>query len=545
MNDPATEPEGQLRGQRNPAAEDEPVAGGSPRVSYGIDGCYHDYTGVPVLANVSFSLAPGEVHGLCGENGSGKSTLIKILTGVVQPSRGTIRKGGQEVRLHDPVDAQKLGVGVVHQDYHLFPELTVAQNIFGLNARMPRRPWTRTLDRTKVERTVEGLLDELHIEIPSTMPVHRLGPAERKFVEIASAMILRPQFLILDEPTASLEPTAARSVLEMLRRLRQRGVGLAFVTHRLDEILRISDRITVIRDGLVVRELVEGEADEALLAELITGGLAEQEASRRRRREPSEETAIRVSDLRVGPGRPPVNFEVRRGEIFGLTGLLGAGAETIVRMIGGAQRLQGEIEVDGQPIRLRNPRSALAAGIGYIPEDRKNTGLIREQSVALNISLPSLGSVSRAGVLRRAEIDSRAESYRTDLSIKTSSVGVPIWTLSGGNQQKVMLAKWLASGARVLAIEEPTHGVDVGAKIQVHELLRTFADRGGTVLVASTDVGEVLEICDRIGVMRHGALAQIVSAEQLSKAAVTVLGTSDAEQMLETMIESETAAAAA
>ncbi|MGI9556830.1 MAG: sugar ABC transporter ATP-binding protein [Solirubrobacterales bacterium] len=507
---------------------------------YGTAGCYHDYTGVPVLANVNFFMRPGEVHGLMGENGSGKSTLIKILTGVVEQRRGMILLDGETVKLSGPRSAQQLGIGVVHQDYHLFPELTVAQNIFGVNAPMPRKRWTRAMDRTKVERTVESLLEELRIEIPSTRPVHQLGPPERKFVEIAGAMILRPQFLILDEPTASLEPTAARSVLEMLDRLRQQGVGLCFVSHRLDEVTKICDRITVIRDGVVVGDLERGDADEGKLANLITGGMDEIDQKHRRDWTPTGDIALKVSQMTVGPGRPEVGFEVEKGEIFGLTGLLGAGAETIVRMLGGAEPPQGNIEIGGKRWKIRTPVDAQKAGIGYIPEDRKNTGLIREQSVALNISLPSLSSVSRAGILNHNEIDRRAERYKEDMSIKTQSIDSPIWTLSGGNQQKVMLGKWLASGAGVLAIEEPTHGVDVGAKVQVHDLLREYADAGGTVVVASTDVGEVLEICDRIGVMRHGELTHIVSAEDLTKASATVLGTTDAEQMLEALIETDT-----
>ena len=507
---------------------------------YGIRGCYHDYTGVPVLANVDFVIAPGEVHALVGENGSGKSTLIKILTGALSPRLGTIRMEGEEVRLATPKDAQSLGLGVVHQDYHLFPELTVAQNIFGVNAAPPRRRWTRTVDRTQVERTVEGLLDELRIEIPSTKKVHQLGPAERKFVEIAAAMLLHPRFLILDEPTASLEPSAARAVLDLMGRLREQGVGLAFVSHRLDEVMSVGDRTTVLRDGAVISCVPNSETDETKLADLITGGLDKKEAAKRREWQPSGDVVLRVSDLRVAPGRPALSFEVERGEIFGLTGLLGAGAETIVRMLGGALPLDGRLELGGSPGRVRDPRQANRLGIGFIPEDRKGTGLISEQSIALNVSLPSLPSVSRGGVLRWPAINNRAEEYRTDLSIKAGSVDQPVWTLSGGNQQKVMLAKWLASGVKVLAIEEPTHGVDIGAKVQVHDLLRSFADRGGTVVVASTDVGEVLDICDRIGVMRHGELAEIVSADELTRSAVTVLGTKDPEQMLETLIESET-----
>jgi ABC-type sugar transport system ATPase subunit len=213
-------------------------------------------------------------------------------------------------------------------------------------------------------------------------------------------------------------------------------------------------------------------------------------------------------------------------------------------MLGGAEPLNGVLEVSGAPGKIQNPRDAYRLGIGFIPEDRKGSGLIREQSIALNVSLPSLGNVSRAGVLRNAKIHDRAEGYCGELSIKAGSVDQPIWTLSGGNQQKVMLAKWLASGAKVLAVEEPTHGVDVGAKTQVHDLLRAFVDEGGTVIVASTDVGEVLDICDRIGIMRHGALAQIVSADELTRSAVTVLGTRDPEQMLETLIESDAIRAA-
>jgi ABC-type sugar transport system ATPase subunit len=512
---------------------------------YGITGCYHDYTGVPVLTDVDFVIEPGEVHALVGENGSGKSTLIKILTGALSPRLGTIQLDGEEVRLSNPKDAQRLGVGVVHQDYHLFPELTVAQNIFGVTAAPPRRRWTRTVDRTQVERTVEGLLEELRIEIPSTQKVHRLGPAERKFVEIAAAMLLRPRFLILDEPTASLEPSAAHAVLDLMSRLREQGVGLAFVSHRLDEITAVGDRTTVLRDGDAVACLPTSQADEKKLADLITGGMDREEAAKRRDWQPSGDVVLRVTDVRVAPGRPPISFEVERGEIFGLTGLLGAGAETLVRMLGGAQPLDGQLELDGVPGRIRNPRQANRLGIGFIPEDRKAAGLISEQSIALNVSLPSLPSVSRGGMLNWPAINGRAEQYRDDLSIKTGSVDQPVWTLSGGNQQKVMLAKWLASGVKVLAIEEPTHGVDIGAKLQVHDLLRDFAERGGSAVVASTDVGEVLDLCDRIGVMRHGELAEIVSADELTKSAVTVLGTRDPEQMLETLIETDTAPAGA
>jgi ABC-type sugar transport system ATPase subunit len=506
---------------------------------YGIEHGFHDYTGVPVLTDVALELRPGEVHALCGENGSGKSTLIKILTGAVQPRRGRILLDGEELSLSNPKAAVDRGIGVVHQDYQLFPELTVAHNIFGVNVPQPRRRFTRTVDRTAVEQRVEGLLRRLGIEIASTRLVRSLGPAERKFVEIARAMLLEPRFLILDEPTASLEPSGAQRVLALLDRLRDQGVGLMFVSHRLDEVMRIADRVTTLRDGRVVSSVPASELDHDTLADLITGGVAKVDTERKRGPLGGEKV-IEVEDLRVAPGGPQIAFEVQRGEIFGLTGLLGSGAERVVRMLGGAEPLTGTLRVDGKRRTLRSPRHASRLRIGFIPEDRKAAGLVAGQSIATNISLASLDSVARGGVLSHRAIRERAERYRDSLSIKLASVHAPVSTLSGGNQQKVMLAKWLASGVRVLVVEEPTHGIDIGGKAQVHDLLRRFAADGGTVIVASTDVGEVLDVCHRIGVMRHGALTQVVDAAAVTRARITALGSHEPERVLETLIEEQT-----
>lgn len=505
---------------------------------YGIRDASHDYTGVPVLTDVALELRAGEVLALCGENGSGKSTLIKILTGVVRPRRGEILLDGEQITLGSPRAAVDRGIGVVHQDYQLFPELTVAQNIFGVNVPPPRRRFTRVIDRSAVEHRVEGLLHRLGIEIPGTRLVRSLGAAERKFVEIARAMLLEPQFLILDEPTASLEPSGAQRVLSLLDRLRDQGVGLMFVSHRLDEVMQIADRITTLRDGRVVSDAPASELDEDRLAHVITGGVEKVDRSREHDL-PSSDVVVEVEGLRVTPGCPPISFHVRRGEIFGLTGLLGSGAERVVRMLGGAEALDGTLKVQGKAAKVRTPRDANALGIGFIPEDRKAAGLIPEQSIATNISLASLSSISRAGVLRRRDIRERAHHFRASLSIRLDSIDAPVATLSGGNQQKVMLAKWLASGVDVLVVEEPTHGVDIGGKAQVHDLLRRFASDGGSVVVASTDVGEVLDLCHRIGVMRHGALATVVDAAELTSARITALGSHerDPERALEHLVE--------
>jgi ABC-type sugar transport system ATPase subunit len=505
---------------------------------FGIENVSHDYSGVQVVKNVDFELRPGEVHALIGENGSGKSTVIKILTGAVKPRSGRIYLDDETVAFHNPGAARSQGIGVVHQDYNLFPELTVAQNVYGVSVAPPRRRWTRMIDRGELSSRIGELFDALHIEIPPDRLVRNLDAAERKFVEIARAMLLKPQFLILDEPTASLEPEGSRTVLELLRRLREQGVGLMFVSHRLDEVRVISDAISVLRDGRLVERIEPSEATEERLANAITGGV-ETVPTRSRPQRGAHEPLLRVEDVRVAGSAPPVTLEIGRGEIFGLTGLLGSGCAQLTRMIGGAEPLRGRALLGGEEITLRTPRDASRHGIGFIPEDRKAVGLIPEQSVAINISLSALGSVSKNGVLSQKLISERAHKYRDRLTIRTASIYQPVMRLSGGNMQKVLLAKWLASGVSILAIEEPTHGIDIGGKAQVHELLRDFADNGGTVLIASTDAAEVLELCDRVGVMRHGALARLVSVEEMTRASLTADSTRDPEQVLDQLISSD------
>jgi ABC-type sugar transport system ATPase subunit len=313
----------------------------------------HDYSGVVVLRDVDFSIRPGEVHGLVGQNGSGKSTLIKILTGAVKPSRGTISLDGREVEFSSPEDSQRLGVGVVHQDDQLFPDLTVAECVFGVNKRPPRRRFTRAIDRRRVDERVAAALEALGIEVPPTRLIRLLAPAERKFVEIARATILEPRFLILDEATAAFEPSAARAVLDLLDRLRSRGLGILFVSHRLDEVLRISDRITVLRDGRVAGNLDRDTAGEERLVSMLVGG--ERDTASLRSVGPLEDNALTLRSARVAPGRPPVDIGVRRGEILGCVGLIGSGAATLVRMIGGAEPLRGSVEIDGRSERIRTP----------------------------------------------------------------------------------------------------------------------------------------------------------------------------------------------
>jgi len=504
---------------------------------YGIRDASHQYAaGVPVLRDVDFELVAGTVHGLVGENGSGKSTLIKLLTGVLRPQIGELYLDDEPLRLSSPGDAQGHGIGVVHQDYHLFTELSVAQNIMGVSGSLPRRRLTGRVDKRRIEKEVSELLERFGIALAPDARVRSLGPAERKFVEIARAMRMEPRFLILDEPTASLEPQGSQAVLDLLDRLRSRGVGLCFVSHRLNEVMSTADRITVLRDGRLVGCVPCGELDEPRLVEMIVGDVDPRvEQARHRTVAEDREVILRTRNVKLERDAPAHGLEVRQGEVLGLTGLLGSGAATVVRMLGGAEPLRGEVEMDGRQARIRSARDAGRLGIGFIPEDRKGAGVIPEQSIAVNISLASLGEVTRFGVVRRPDMRERAGDYGDRLDIRATSVEAPVNTLSGGNLQKVLIGKWLASGRRILAVEEPTHGIDIGAKAQVHRLLREFVDAGGAIVVALSDVHEALELCDRIAIFRHCVLVDVLSSADLTSHQLTAMGA--ATERLETMVE--------
>jgi len=492
----------------------------SESVRFGIRNATHDYSGVVVLSDVDFELATGTVQGLVGENGSGKSTLIKILTGAVLPSAGQLYLGDRPVSFSTPAEAQRDGIGVVHQDYHLFPDLSVIDNVFGVGKAPPRRSWFPLIvDKPKIRSDVRETLGRLGIELDPDALVRTLGPAERKFVEIARAMLLSPQFLILDEPTASLEPSASQSVLELLGRLRERGVGLLFVSHRLDEVLRICDQVTVLRDGRRVGAVPRAELNEERLTDMILG--RKQTAERQVRRRPTDAaTVLNLHNVQVANGAQPVSIEVQQGEIFGLTGLLGSGAAKLVRMVGGAEPLRGHIDVLGRPARVRTPRQASRLGIGFIPEDRKAVGIVPDQSVAMNICLASLQSVSSGGWVRLGAVNKRGETYKEQLDIRTYSVKAAAKSLSGGNQQKVMLAKWLDNGADIFIFDEPTHGVDVDGKEETYRLMEELALAGKGVIFISSEFTELVGACNRVIVMREGRLVGELEGDAISDAAL-------------------------
>lgn len=512
--------------------------------TYGTRGVTHAYSSVPVLLDVDFGLRAGSVHGLVGENGAGKSTLIKILFGAERPIRGHVYLDEKPVILHSPADALRQGVAVVHQDVQVFPELSVAKNVFGVGRRLPRRRRSRVINWKAVNAQVEKIFELFQLQLPVQARVGALGPVYRRMIEIARAMMESPRFLILDEPTASLEPRSASLILDVLDRLRDEGLGILFVSHRLDEVQRIADEVSVLRDGRLVGHL-QGQSSEDEMAHLMLGAKAEGVRGARRKRPgrtlpTPNDPALEIQDLLLPDAESAIQLTLRRGEIFGLTGLLGSGAETIVRSVAGASGVTpGHMSVLGRRVAIEGPRDALAAGVGLVPEDRQDEGVVPEQSVAINIALSSLKQSATAGILRKARLRRSAREFCERLSIRCESLDVPIATLSGGNQQKVLIARCLASGAKILAIEEPTHGVDIGAKEQIHALIREFADGGGSVIVASTDVGELLHLCDRVGVCKHGTLSAILTTTDAHHSDVLLASLRDPEELIEELLREE------
>lgn len=466
----------------------------------------HRYAGGLALQDVTFDVRPGEIHALVGENGAGKSTLVRVLTGALVPTEGTLSLDGEPIRMRTPRDAHTHGIAVVHQDYHVFPDLTVAQNVAATTVPPPRRgPFVH---RQAMVRRARDLLAMFDIRVDVARRARTLDAAERKLVEIAAALVGRPRFLILDEPTAALESSQADQLCELLERLRERGTGLVVVSHHLQDVLRLADRVTVLRDGRRVDTLVRGRFTVDGLMSAMLGTL--RTADVRVGHEPGE-PVLEVRDLRLRPQARPVDLSVARGEVVAVVGLIGSGTTTLLRRIGGVTaQPPARISLDGRPIRVRHVGDAIRAGIGFVSEDRTRAGIVGQRSVAENTVLAVLPSMGTLGLRRGRRIRRAAEDGRRRLDVRCASLDMPAAHLSGGNQQKVLLARWLAADVSVLLVEEPTQGVDVGARAEIHERLLDFARSGRTLVFTSSDLDEVLRLAHRVAVLHGGELAGVL-----------------------------------
>ena len=481
-------------------------------------GIVKHYGGVRALRGVDFELHGGEVHGLVGENGSGKSTLLKVLSGQVQPQGGGLELDGQAVWFTDATHAVAAGVAAVTQETTLVPALSVAENIM-LGPRKPRT-WSG-IDWRATRREASAALSRLGLRLDPGMPVGALRPDQQQMVEIARAISTNARVLILDEPTSSLDDDETEALFAVVRELKRQGLAIVFVSHRMKEVFSLVDRITVLRDGSVVDSGPLIEYDRDGIVHLMTGRRV-RDVVPTHSRPASDDAILEVRGL-ASPGcLRGIDMTVERGSIVGLAGLVGAGrAELLGSLFGLMPHTTGTVRIDGEPVELRSPADAMRHGLAFVPGDRKNMGLVLDMSVRENLLMARTASQPR---LRRtnAEVERRLVGAAAgDFGVRLESAAAEVWRLSGGNQQKVVLAKWLATNPRILMLDEPTRGVDIGAKADIYELLRKLRDDGLTILVSSCETPELLALCDRILVLYRGEVAGSVDALGADEAVIT------------------------
>jgi ribose transport system ATP-binding protein len=473
------------------------------------------FPGVQALEEVDFEVYPGEIVGLVGENGAGKSTLIKILSGVYAKDQGLIQFRGKTVDFRSPHEAQEHGVVTIYQELALAPHLTVTENVF-LNREPLRIPMLGAVDFKQMRRQTQAIMTDLGVQIATGRLVKDLTLASQQMVEIAKAVSRKANLLLMDEPTSALSSKEADALLDLMRRLKQRGVSVVFVSHRLEEVLRVVDRIIVMRDGRRVATLPAAEATESKLIQAMVGrevGLFPKLDAQ------IGEPVLEVRNMSGPNGVRDVSMSVRRGEIVGLAGLVGAGRTELVRLICGADRRSaGTIFIDGQEVRIANPADAVAHGIGWVPEDRKQHGLVLSMDIKQNTTLAILRRISnRLGAVRSKKEREIASDYRNRLSIATSDLSKVVRYLSGGNQQKVVLAKWLSTQPKILIMDEPTRGIDIGAKAEFHSLMSQLAQQGIGILMISSEMPEILGMSDRVIVMCQGRVTGEYKRGQFSQ----------------------------
>jgi ABC-type sugar transport system ATPase subunit len=479
------------------------------------------YKGIPALRAVDFSAAIGEVHAIVGENGAGKSTLIKILSGALERDSGEILLEGKPVELGTPFRAHQLGIYAVYQEFSLVSHLSVTENI--LLGQMPTGRWDGWVDWPKAHRQAQDILEGIGFHgFEVRTSVSRLSVAQQQMVEIAKAMAGKLRILILDEPSAVLSQEELKRLFALMRELKKQSILILYISHRLDEVFEVADRITVLKDGESVGTVQTQAVDQGQLIKMMVGRTLD-EIYPQRRTPPGEEI-LTVRHLSREGSFSDVSFSLARGEILGLFGLVGSGRTPLARAIFGAEpATSGEIYLKGQAIRARSPQNAVEAGIAFLTEDRKRNGLVMSCSIRDNVSLASLPRMSHWGLLNRRQQDERVQGKIRELNIRPPQLERLARQLSGGNQQKVALAKWLLVQAEVLILDEPTRGVDVASKVEIYQTMRDLAERGIGILLISSEMLEILGMSDRILVMREGCLAGELSKEQAGEESLLAL----------------------
>ena len=485
---------------------------------------HKSFDAVHALRGVSIELHAGEVHGLAGENGAGKSTIVRIIGGEHSPDFGAVLVDGAPVHFGGPRDARDRGIAVIHQEPTQFPDLTVAENVF--MGRQPLRSMRR-IDRATMHRRAAELFSSLGVPIDPGRVTRGLSIADQQIIEIGKALSAEARIIVMDEPTAALSTVEAERLFLVAGRLAESGAALLFISHRLEEMYAICQRVTVLRDGALVTSSPMADIDRDTLVRSMVGRSVDQLYPSRT--VDAGEEALVVEGLSRAGVFTDVSFSVRRGEIVGLAGLVGSGRSEVARAVFGVDPVdRGRVFVDGTRLPLGDPRAAIRAGVAMVPEDRREQGLILDLSIERNATLPKLGSVSRFGLVSRTRERSLASRWADKLGVRRRRLTDPVATLSGGNQQKVVLGKWLATEPGVLIVDEPTRGIDVGAKVEVHALLSELAASGMAVLMISSELSEVLGMADRVLVMHEGRLAQEFSRADATEENVLHAATGDA-----------------
>ena len=498
-------------------------------------GINKSFPGVHALRDARFDLMPGEVHALIGENGAGKSTLMKVLSGVYQKDSGEVLVDGRPVDLHNPRAAQRAGISIIHQELNLMNHLTAAQNIF--IGREPRLAGGLFLDEKSLNARAKELFDLIKLNLDPRVKIGDLTIAKQQMVEIVKAISHDARVLIMDEPTAALNDTEINELFAIIHDLKAKGVGIVYISHRMDELFRISDRITVMRDGQYIDTLPSAGTDLDHIISLMVGRTLFETVHHAHGDSGETPVVLEARGLSRGRALKNVSFKVRKGEILGFAGLMGAGRTEVARAIFGADPLDsGEVLVNGKPVRITHPRDAVKHGIGYLSEDRKRFGVAVGMDVETNVGMASMKKFTGpAGFVKAGRIRSTAQDHVRKLAIKTPSIQQKVKFLSGGNQQKVVVAKWLVRDCDILFFDEPTRGIDVGAKQEIYKLLNELSDAGKTIVMISSELPEILRMSHRIVVMCEGRVTGELDAREATQEKVMQLAT-----LRETMVAKAT-----
>jgi ribose transport system ATP-binding protein len=486
---------------------------------------HKSFGGIVALHDVSLSAQQGEIHAIVGENGAGKSTLMKILSGAYRMDSGEIRLSGEKVTISEPRDGRELGIGIIYQEFSLIPDLSVAENIY-LHFLKQSKNW---MPWSEIHAMAGELIRSLGFEIPVRMKVRQLSTSVQQVVEIAKALSEKLDVLILDEPTAVLAPHETRKLFEVLNRLRKQGVTILYISHRLEEVFEIADNITILKDGRVTRSVRTSDITREEVISLMIGRKLDMLFPERESL--PGEVRLEVNGLAAGGRIRDISFSVRKGEVMGLAGLVGSGRTETVRAIFAADsKERGKVWLDREELNLRSPRDAVRAGIGLVPEDRKTEGVLLGLTVRENLTLTGLKAISRkSGFIRESKERAKAEVLILEMNIRTGTTETKVHELSGGNQQKVVLGKWLGSNCKVLILDEPTRGIDVGAKAEIYKLINDLSSKGICIIMVSSEMTELMGMCDRILVMHEGTVNGELERSRFSEEQIMKLSISKNE----------------